>query len=135
MDRINQRQLFDVIAPYRDAWKRRNWYYNEQLRDLVSSMVLPNSTILEVGCGTGDLLGHLRPVRGVGIDISEEIIRIARQKHPSIDFYVGDAEALPVSGTFDYRLMRLTPVSPLCSLCGCGRLSEDADGIRATLCH
>lgn len=105
MDKSKQRQLFDAIAPYRDAWKRRNWYYHEQLRDLVSSMVLPNSTILEVGCGTGDLIGHLRPARGVGIDISEEMIRIARQKHPSIAFYVGDAEALPVSGTFDYVIL------------------------------
>jgi len=105
MDKAKQRRLFDAIAPYRDRWKRRNWYYHEQLRDLVSSMVLPNSTVLEIGCGTGDLISSLRPARGVGIDFSEEMIRIARQKHPSILYCVGDAEALPISGTFDYVIL------------------------------
>ena len=68
-------------------------------------MVLPGSTVLEIGCGTGDLIGHLRPRWGVGIDISEKMVRIAREKHPSIAFCVGDAEALPVSGTFDYVIL------------------------------
>jgi len=105
MEKTGQRHLFDAIAPQRDAWKRRNWYYHEQLRDLVSSMVRPYSSILEIGCGTGDLIGHLHPARGVGIDISEGMIRIARRKHPSIAFCVGDAEALPVAGTFDYVIL------------------------------
>jgi SAM-dependent methyltransferase len=71
----------------------------------VSSMVLPGSTVLEIGCGTGDLIGHLRPKWGVGIDISEAMIRIARNKYPSIVFCPGDAEAVPISGTFDYVIL------------------------------
>jgi SAM-dependent methyltransferase len=68
-------------------------------------MVLPGSTVLEIGCGTGDLIGHLRSKWGVGIDISEAMIRIARKKYPSIVFCAGDAEALPISGTFDYVIL------------------------------
>jgi SAM-dependent methyltransferase len=74
MDKASQRQRFDAIAPHRDAWKKRNWYYHRQLRELVSSMVLPGSTVLEIGCGTGDLIGHLLDVW----QACNELRRIAR---------------------------------------------------------
>ena len=50
--------------------------------------------VLEVGCGTGDLLAALKPKEGIGVDISPRLIEEARRKHPLIDFVVADAEPL-----------------------------------------
>jgi SAM-dependent methyltransferase len=48
--------------------------------------------ILEAGCGTGQLLAALKPTRGVGVDISPEMIEVARNDHPALTFAVGDIE-------------------------------------------
>lgn len=71
----------------------------------MSSIVPTGSTVLEIGCGTGDLIAHLKPKRGVGIDFSEGMIRVARERHRDLAFCVGDAEALPITGTFDYVIL------------------------------
>lgn len=72
---------------------------------------LPKSaTILDVGCATGALIGYLSrrfPACSFeGIDISEELIRIAREKLPGIKFEVGGLDRLSgkVSKKFDVVL-------------------------------
>ncbi len=61
--------------------------------------------VLEIGCGTGQLLAGLRPARGVGIDISGKMIEEARRRHPDLEFLHGDVEMAGVlasiTGTFD----------------------------------
>lgn len=48
----------------------------------------------DIGCGTGDFLFYLRTVfKGLeasGSDISPDLIKVARHKHPSISFSVAD---------------------------------------------
>jgi hypothetical protein len=48
--------------------------------------------VLELGCGTGDLLAALKPSFGVGVDFSEAMIGEARRAHPDLSFFVGDIE-------------------------------------------
>lgn len=48
--------------------------------------------VLELGCGTGEILHALQPSRGVGIDFSEPTIHVAQAKHPELEFVVGDIE-------------------------------------------
>lgn len=66
--------------------------------------------VLDFGCGTGRLF-DLVSVRGatyVGLDWSDEVVRLARQRRPSADFRVGDSVALfeadwlVASGPFNY---------------------------------
>jgi SAM-dependent methyltransferase len=47
---------------------------------------------LELGCGTGELLASLQPPNGVGLDISNEMIKQAEENHPEFRFVVGDME-------------------------------------------
>ena len=61
--------------------------------------------MLEIGCGTGDLLNALAPSRGVGVDLSPATVRIARSKYPALTFVAGDAEHLPLRGSFDYVVL------------------------------
>jgi Glycosyltransferases involved in cell wall biogenesis len=60
------------------------------------------SKILEIGCCTGDLLNSLKPSRGVGIDISGEMILRAKSNFPHLEFHQMDAENITLSETFDY---------------------------------
>ena len=61
--------------------------------------------MLEIGCATGDLLAAVEPSRGVGIDLSPNMIDLAKEKHPDLEFHVGDAEALELDEEFDVVLM------------------------------
>jgi glycosyltransferase involved in cell wall biosynthesis len=65
-------------------------------------LIPPGSSVLELGCGTGNLLSALKPARGLGLDISAEMIRLARAKFPNLQFEVADAEAFHVDEKFDF---------------------------------
>ena len=60
--------------------------------------------MLEVGCGTGDVLTHLRPHDGLGTDLSAAMLRLAAEKYPHLRFArhdlmgPGAARALPLRG-------------------------------------
>lgn len=58
--------------------------------------------MLELGCGTGNLLSALLPSRGLGIDISSRMVEIARGKYPGLQFEVGDAETFSADEKFDF---------------------------------
>ena len=53
--------------------------------------------VLDVACGTGDMAVSLveRGCTVTGVDISEEMLAIARQKAPMVTFMIADAEHLP----------------------------------------
>jgi ubiquinone/menaquinone biosynthesis C-methylase UbiE len=96
---------FDRQAPERDRWKQKNRYYHEYIEKLCRFHVPPGSSVLEIGCGTGDLLNSLAPSRGVGLDISPAMTEIASRKYPHLFFLAGDAENLPLNETFDYVIL------------------------------
>ena len=60
--------------------------------------------VLDLGCGNGRISKWLRDLGAsvIGVDPSQEMIRVARELVLGIDFRVGDAEALPLpDGRFD----------------------------------
>jgi SAM-dependent methyltransferase len=99
----------DAVAAERDRWRRRNAFYYRSIEELARFIVPEGARVLEIGCGTGDLLAALRPSEGVGVDVAPAMVERARGKHPHLEFVVGDAETLDVpalSGrTFDYIVM------------------------------
>jgi SAM-dependent methyltransferase len=95
-------RYFDELAPERDRWIARNSYYHQQMARIFSFFIPSNHSVLEVGAGTGQLLAALQPRRGVGIDISPVMVRIAQQKFPHLEFRVDDVENLQCSEKFDY---------------------------------
>ncbi len=105
MTKAELRAWFDALAPERDRWMQRARYYHEQLVRVCQSLIPPGATVLDLGCGTGDLLAALRPARGVGIDLSPEMVLLARSKYPHLDFREGDAEAIEIEERFDYVLL------------------------------
>lgn len=71
--------------------QRNAFYYRDDHR-YMQFLVAQGARVLELGCGTGHLLASLRPSHGVGVDISQGMIDVARSAHPSLEFHVGDME-------------------------------------------
>ena len=105
---MNKAQIaahFDRYAPARDNWKRRNRYYYQELDRLCREHIPPGKAVLELGCGTGDLLASVQPAFGVGMDLSLGMVQKARRKYPNLHFLQGDAEAIPLSERFDFVIL------------------------------
>lgn len=96
---------FDELAPVREYWRRKNVYYYRKLEELVKFLIPSGKKVLEIGCGTGDLLHAVKPEIGVGIDFSGEMIKLAKEKFPSLTFRRDDAEELQESESYDYIIM------------------------------
>jgi len=77
---------FDKIANSYDLYKKNNQYYYDNLKILLASFIHSKSKVLEIGCGTGDLIASLKPEYGMGFDISNKMIAIAKRKHRNIHF-------------------------------------------------
>ena len=58
------------------------------LARLLRFLVEPQKRVLSVRCDTGNLLAAVRPSDGKGIDICAEIVEIAQQRNPSLNFAV-----------------------------------------------
>ena len=56
-----------------------------------------NGTVLDVACGTGDMVVELQKqgCTVTGIDLSDEMLAVARQKAPTATYMIADAEHLP----------------------------------------
>jgi len=96
---------WDKIAETLDQWRRFNAYYHERLREVVRFSVPPGQRVIEIGCGTGDLLASLDPSYGVGVDFSEGMIEKAKARHPRLHFVTADVHELELQDTFDYVIL------------------------------
>lgn len=91
----------DEIAPSREHWLKKNRYYYDELSKFFRYNVPEGSSVLEIGCGTGNILNAVKPARGVGIDISGGMISIAKDKYPHLEFIQMDAEDITLQEKFD----------------------------------
>ena len=65
----------------------------------------PGTRLLDVSCGAGSLLAaaNARDMDAVGVDLSDQAVKLAKQVAPSAEVAVGAGEALAFrDGTFDY---------------------------------
>src|SRR6267378_6648672 len=60
--------------------------YYRRLAEVYRYLLPPHSRVLELGCGTGDLLAALEPSLGVGVDFAPELLKQAVQSHPQLRF-------------------------------------------------
>ena len=94
------RRAYDVVAgqyhtrfadelahkPFDRAWL--DGFVTERTRD---------ARVVEIGCGDGHVAAYLA-AQGLlveGVDLSPEMVRVAKGGYPHLEFYVGDALALP----------------------------------------
>jgi SAM-dependent methyltransferase len=93
---------FGAFAPIEARWRRRNATYHRLVEQICRSMVPEGRKVLEIGSGGGDLLAALKPSTGVGVDVSPEMVDLARNRHPDLRFELGAGETTKLDETFDY---------------------------------
>jgi SAM-dependent methyltransferase len=96
---------FEKAAAKRIKWKKRNRYYHLLLEKYFRFLVPEGRSVLELGCGPGDLLNALRPSNGLGVDFSPAVISFASEQYPDLRFIVQDAESLSINESYDYIIM------------------------------
>jgi len=80
------------LAASRQQYRRRAAFFHEEDLRYLSFLIPQGLRVLEIGCGTGDVLAGLKPSFGVGVDISRAMINQAKLLHPDLLFKVGDVE-------------------------------------------
>src|SRR5580693_941291 len=100
---IDRRAFYEQRAAFRPQEAGR--YYHRCLQNYFTFLVPPGMRVLEVGCGLGDLLAAVKPARGMGVDFSEAMVKLARERHPDLEFQVVDANALTSPDKFDYIIL------------------------------
>ncbi len=98
-------EFFNSIANDRIKWRKKGAYYHEELEKYLGFLIPADSSIIEIGCSNGDTLAALNPSRGLGVDLSPNMVEIARKKYPHLQFEVGDFEDLSVKEKFDYVIV------------------------------
>ncbi len=96
---------YNRLASLRDHYRKKNSYFYALLYKQYKYLVPKGKKVLEVGCSTGELLNVLEPSFGVGIDVSGEMIQIARQKYPHLEFHEGQISDLKIDEKFDYIIL------------------------------
>lgn len=128
-------RLYDVLAtaPGVASWRRRA----ADALDLA-----PGDTVVEMGCGTGANLPHLRERVGtegtvVGLDVTQELLARARERveragWSNVHLLQADATQLPIDGPVDAVLGTFvvgmfpdpaTVVADWCGLCPGGQIA------------
>ncbi|HEY6394680.1 MAG TPA: class I SAM-dependent methyltransferase [Candidatus Binataceae bacterium] len=96
---------YSKFARYYDAAYSFKKYQAEaeRLHAIISSFKLsPGNTLLDVACGTGGHLAFLRRHYSVeGLDLSEPMLEIARQRYPEIVFHQADMVKFDLARQFD----------------------------------
>ncbi len=98
------RAFFDRLAPEWDAGTVRPEAVIARILD--NGGVHPGVSVLDVGCGTGVLIGDYL-ARGAasvtGVDLSPEMLRRAEAAYPQpqVRFLLADAETDPLGGPYD----------------------------------
>lgn len=87
---------YDLFAPYYDeSLKFLSGFEKGRLFSIFGD--LKGKKVLDLGCGTGRVLGELKlfGAEVVAADISKEMLKSVEKKHPDVQTIVADAENLP----------------------------------------
>ncbi len=79
-------------ADSKKYWRRRNRYYHDSISAFIKFMVPAGSSVLEIGCGTGETLASLE-AECSGIEINPFMISEGKEKHGSVGFIQADIES------------------------------------------
>jgi SAM-dependent methyltransferase len=96
-------QHWDKIA--NRSFSNFSSYYHRYLERVYQYNIPPGLRVLEIGCGKGDLLASVDPGEGLGIDLSGEMIRQARERHTRLRFHHDPGEVAQLKGTFDVIIL------------------------------
>ena len=86
------RELANRMAHERDRWIAHNIHYHEGDLRYLQFLIPQGLRVLVLGGDIGVVLDRLKPSHGVGVSISEVMVKLARQRYPQYEIYAGDIE-------------------------------------------
>ncbi len=118
--------IYEIMAKYYDemySWKD----YEKETQRLVEIIdgfkSNEGKTLLDVGCGSGGHIKYLRHHYEVtGVDLSESMLRVAREQFKDVEFFQQDMSKMNLGKTFDIVT---------CLFGGIGHLTKETDVISA----
>ena len=112
--------MYSDIAPFYDLVKSHRDYSSEAavVVNLIRALRPQAATLLEVACGTGNLLVELPGFDRLGLDVSASMLAVAREK-------LGDPVALHHGPMEDFKLPRRHLDVLLCLDGAIGYVSDD----------
>ena len=102
-DKDNVYKDYEKIAGWFDAHRSRKLFEKSYL-DMAIAHLNPNSKILDLGCGMGEPIAGYFIGQGfnvVGIDGSQNLIKLAEERFPKTRFLCMDMRGLDLHETFD----------------------------------
>lgn len=98
--------MYGASARYYDAIYSRLKDYRKEVADLMEVIRAHGGArggrLLDVACGTGEHLRYFREHFAVeGLDLSPELVEIARTKNPGVPVHVGDMRDFSLGRAFD----------------------------------
>jgi ubiquinone/menaquinone biosynthesis C-methylase UbiE len=103
--RKKRQARWDTIALKTGDKKSWSMYYHHRLLQIYKFLIVPGQRVLEIGCGTGDLIGELEPEMGVGIDFSDKMVKHAVKKYPKLNFIQCDVHEICLREKFDVIIL------------------------------
>ncbi len=121
IDFFSKRLLHFGDSPASVGWSERGQHLRYEC--ITGLLPLNGASVLDLGCGKGDLYGYLinkgLRIRYTGIDINPELIRLARSKYPDVTFYVLDIEQEDLREEYDFVII-------------CGVFNLNLEGVKAS---
>jgi SAM-dependent methyltransferase len=108
VSRLAREHLEKVAAEFDAAPDHHSWAalaYRAMLARHFRYFIPPDASVLEVGCGSGELLARLANRDVTGIDLSEKQLAQARARLPHGAFYRQAGECLAIGRSFDYIIV------------------------------
>ncbi|WP_235934232.1 glycosyltransferase [Sunxiuqinia indica] len=99
------KEYFDAAADSRIRYRKSKSYYWDNITDYCNFFISSTSSVLEVGCGTGELLAKINGNEKTGIDFSERMISEARSQFPSLEFICMAAEDITLNRQYDVIIL------------------------------
>jgi len=102
------REHFDFVAGHDGVARRAQRGFHAQVCAHLRHQIPEGESVLEVGCGAGDLLAALRPSRGLGLDFSPQMIAKAAERHAGrreLEFRVARAGDFLGGEVFDHIVL------------------------------
>lgn len=134
MDAVNRTdvELWDAVAEAYAAQPDVTWFkpfFRRHLGDVAGKRVL------DLGCGHGSFAAelHERGAEVLGVDGSEQLLRIARERHPNVEFQHVDLSS-GFTGAFDIVVASMV-LMDLPDLAAVRPIVNDGGVLVATLLH
>lgn len=96
---------FQQVASSRAGVRKKHSYYWNDITEHCNYFSHETLSVLEIGCGSGELLNSIKGRRKVGIDFSPAMIDIAKKQFPHLELKVMAAEQLELNEKFDLIIL------------------------------